>query len=231
MLVFFCASFLLAVLHYSSLRGLAKAFAIALGGVSLSSALLYSISGLFISRYCFSHDCRPESLATTSQPLSKHASIRQCEVSSLLLAHGSGSTSTVRDKILLLGKQNSIAEYVLPVMHLSKYDKTLSDSTYSRHGLSAVKYGFPIIIPDPSTRLLLFKIGLADAIVLVPETAVSNSVHPSTVKYLFRLQPYDKRRSLSVLPVHVGISEDSEVVEQHLLKHPTLFSQPSYKCF
>ena len=229
MLLSFCALLLFAVLHYSNLKGLAKAFAIALGGVSLSAGLLYSISRLVISRYCSSHACRRESLATTSQSVSNHASIRQCVVSSLLLVHGSGSTATVRDKILLLGKQNSIAEYVLPVMHLSKFDMTLSDSTHSRQGLSAVKYGFPISIPDPSTRLLLFKLGFADAIVLAPET-VSSPVKLSTVKYRFRLQPYEIRRTLPTLPTHVGISEDSEIVEQHLLKHPTLFDQPSYKC-
>ena len=50
-------------------------------------------------------------------------------------------------------------------MHLSKYDPTLTDPTYARQGLSAVKYGYPITIASSELRLALFNLGLADAII------------------------------------------------------------------
>ena len=128
-----------------------------------------------------------------------------------------------------MGKNTSVSEYILPVMHLSKYDPTLVDPSYARQGLSAVKHGYPITIASAKLRLALFNLGLADAIILSQEK-ISAPLDPNAIKYRFRLQPHKIRLGLPVMAGAVGISEDSEVVENHLNRNQALFDHPSYSC-
>jgi len=114
-------------------------------------------------------------------------------------------------------------------MHLSKYDPTLSDPTYVRQGLSAVKYGYPITIASSKLRLALFNLGLADAIILAQEK-ISTPIDPLVIKYQFRLQPFKVRLQLPKISRMDGISEDSEVVDNYLKRNHILFDQPVYLC-
>ena len=114
-------------------------------------------------------------------------------------------------------------------MHLSKYDPTLTDPTYARQGLSAVKYGYPITIASSELRLALFKLGLADAIILSLDK-ISKPVDPLSIKYQFRLQPFKIRLGLPEIFRNAGLSEDSEVVQSYIKRNRALFDQPSYSC-
>ena len=114
-------------------------------------------------------------------------------------------------------------------MHLSSYDKSLVDPNYERKGLSGAKYGYPFSIPNQHIRYLLFKLHLADAIVITP-TENSPSIHPDEIKYLFRLQPFKLRRSLPMIPHSLGVSEDSEVLGQLVSKNPHLFKGTAFTC-
>jgi len=200
---------------------------VALGAVLGTAFLLHSIFNLIRLGYCFSPSCRAQELTDSSKSISNHVPISQCRATSVLLARG--SSRSVRDKILLLGQKNSLSEYILPVMHLSKYDPTLSDSSYARQGLSAVKYGYPITIGSSKLRLALFHLGLADAIIL-PHEKASNSIDPLNIKYQFRLQPFKIRLGLPEISQNVGISEDSEVVEKYIIRNPSLLNPHLYSC-
>jgi len=92
-----------------------------------------------------------------------------------------------------------------------------------------VKYGYPISVASPDVRLLLFKIGLADVVVISPDKLQSplDKVH---VKYLFRLQPYKSRLKLPAIPASIGMSEDSEVLSAYIVKNASLFNRKSYSC-
>lgn len=114
-------------------------------------------------------------------------------------------------------------------MHLSKYDPTLSDPTYVRQGLSAVKHGYPITIASARLRLALFNLGLADAIILAQEK-ISTPIDPMVVRYRFRLQPFKIRLGLPNISSKDGISEDSEVVDNYLKRNHTLFDHSVYQC-
>ena len=200
---------------------------VALGAVLGTAFLLHSIFNLIRLGYCFSPSCSAQQLTDSSNSISNHVPIGQCRATSVLLARG--SSRSVRDKILLLGQKNSLSEYILPVMHLSKYDPTLSDPSYARQGLSAVKYGYPITIGSSKLRLALFHLGLADAIILTHDKA-SNSIDPLNIKYQFRLQPFKIRLSLPEISQNVGISEDSEVVEKYIIRNPSLLNPHLYSC-
>ena len=159
--------------------------------------------------------------------ISNYAPISKCQTTSVLLARG--ISRSLRDKILLLGSKNSVSEYILPIIHLSKYDSTLTDSSYARQGLSAVKYGYPITIASSKLRLALFNLGLADAIILSQEK-ILNPVDSLSIKYQFRLQPFKVRLGLPEMSPNVGVSEDSEVVESYMMRNRALFDQRSYSC-
>ena len=135
----------------------------------------------------------------------------------------------MRDKILLVGSKNSVSEYILPMMHLSKYDPTLTDSSYARVGLSAVKHGYPISIPSSKLRLALFNLGFADAIIL-SQDKIPAPADLLAIQYKFRLQPFKTRLGLQEIPSNLGISEDSEVVERYINSNPVLFDKRPYSC-
>ena len=158
---------------------------------------------------------------------SNDAPIAQCQTTSVLLARG--ISRSVRDKILLVGSKNSISEYILPIMHLSKYDPTLIDSSYARQGLSAVKHGYPITIASSKLRLALFNLGLADFIILSQDKILS-PIDSLRIKYQFRLQPYKTRLGLPKISSNLGVSEDSEVVDSYIQRNRLLFDQRSYSC-
>ena len=200
---------------------------VALGAVSGTAFLMHSIFNFTRLSYCLSSVCRGQKLISPPRLTSNYAPISECQTTSVLLARG-GSRS-VRDKILLLGSKNSVSEYILPIMHLSKYDPSLADSSYARQGLSAVRYGYPITIASARLRLALFKLGLADAIIL-PQEKVLSSDDLASIKYQFRLQPFKIRLGLSEISRNVGVSEDSEVVESYIKRNRAFFDQNSYSC-
>lgn len=200
---------------------------VALAAVLVTAFLMRFIFNLTRFSYCSPLSCTGQKLIGSSRLLSNNAPISQCQTTSLLLARG--SSRSVRDKILLIGSQNSVSEYILPIMHLSKYDPTLADPSYIRQGLSAVKHGYPITIASSTLRLALFKLGLADAII-VSQEKILDPIDPSDIKYHFRLQPFKIRLSLPEISRTVGISEDSEVVESYINRNSDLFSRSSYSC-
>ena len=200
---------------------------VALGAVSGTTLLLHSIFNSIRLSYCFSPGCSAENLIGLPQSTSNYAPVSQCQATSVLLARG--NSRSVRDKILLLGNKNSVPEYLLPIMHLSKYDPTLTDPSYARQGLSAVKYGYPISIDSPRLRLALFNLGLADAIILSAEK-ILKPIDSMSIRYQFRLQPFKIRLGLPEITRNVGISEDSEVVASYIDRNRDLFDQPSYSC-
>ena len=200
---------------------------VALGSVSGTAFLMHSIFNATRLSYCSSSGCRGQMSTKPPRLISQFTPISQCQATSVLLAQG-GSRS-VRDKILLIGSKNSVSEYILPIMHLSKYDPTLADSSYARQGLSAVKYGYPIVIASPKLRLALFNLGLADAIILSREK-ILRPIDSMRIRYQFRLQPFKIRLGLPEISRHVGVSEDSEVVAKHIQSNRNLFDQRSYSC-
>ena len=200
---------------------------VALGAVSGTSFLLHSIYNSIRLSYCFYPDCSAENKIGLPQSRSNYEPINQCQATSVLLARG--SSRSVRDKIVLLGNKNSVSEYLLPIMHLSKYDPTLTDSSYARQGLSAVKYGYPITIDSTRLRLALFNLGFADAIILSTEK-ILKPIDSTTIRYQFRLQPFKIRLGLPEIPRNVGVSEDSEVVASYIERNRDLFGQPLYLC-
>ena len=200
---------------------------VALGAVSGTVFLLHFIFNYIRLSYCFYPDCRAANQIGLPQSISNYAPISQCQATSVLLARG--SSRSVRDKIVLFGNNNSVSEYILPIMHLSKYDPTLADSSYARQGLSAVKYGYPIIIDSPKLRLALFNLGLADAIILSTEK-ILKPTDSTTIRYQFRLQPFKIRLGLPEISPNVGVSEDSEVVASYIERNRDLLDQPSYSC-
>jgi len=92
-----------------------------------------------------------------------------------------------------------------------------------------VKYGYPISVSSPDARLLLFKIGLADAVIISPDKLRSH-LDMSDIKYQFRLQPYNSRLKLPAIPASIGRSEDSEVLSAYMFKNAILFNRNSYSC-
>ena len=212
---------------YFNLKAFARPMFVALGAVSVTAFLMRSIFNFTRLSYCSPLGCTGQKLIGSSRLLSNNAPISQCQTTSLLLARG--SSRSVRDKILLIGSQNSVSEYILPIMHLSKYDLTLTDSSYARQGLSAVKYGYPITIASPKLRLALFNLGLADAIIISHDKILS-PIDLFNIKYQFRLQPFQARLGLPEISPNVGVSEDSEVVESHINRNRGLFDQRSYSC-
>ena len=200
---------------------------VAIGALSGTVIILHVVFYLVRLSYCSSPDCSVKYSRGFTQSISNYALIGQCKATSVLLARG--SRRSVRDKILLLGNNNSVTEYILPIMHLSKYDPTLTNPSYARQGLSAVKHGYPISISSPKLRLFLFNLGLADAIILSQEK-ISKPIDSTHVKYQFRLQPFKIRLSLPEISRNIGISEDSEVVANYIERNRDLFSQSSYSC-
>ena len=200
---------------------------VALGAVSGTAFLMHSIFNLTRLSYCSSSGCRGQKIVSSSILTSNYAPIGQCHTTSVLLDRG--SSRSVRDKILLIGSKNSVSEYILPIMHLSKYDPTLTDSSYARQGLSAVKYGYPITIASSNLRLALFNLGLADAIILSQEKTL-NPIESLSIKYRFRLQPFKVRLRLPEMLSNEGVSEDSEVVETYIERNRDLFDQRAYSC-
>ena len=200
---------------------------LALGAVAVTAFLLHSIFNSTRLSYCSASGCKAEKLMISPKSIGNYAPIRQCRTTAILLARG--SARSLRDKILLIGKKDSVSEYILPIMHLSKYDTTLTDPSYIRQGLSAVKHGYPITIASSRLRLALFKLGLADAII-VSQEKILDPIDPLDIKYYFRLQPFKIRLSLPEISRTVGISEDSEVVESYINRNSDLFSRSSYSC-
>ena len=212
---------------YFNLKAFARPMFVALAAVSVTAFLMRFIFNFTRLSYCSPLGCTGQKLIGSSRLLSNNAPISQCQTTSLLLARG--SSRSVRDKILLIGSQNSVSEYILPIMHLSKYDPTLADPSYIRQGLSAVKHGYPITIASSRLRLALFKLGLADAII-VSQEKILDPIDPLDIKYHFRLQPFKIRLSLPEISRTVGISEDSEVVESYINRNSDLFGRSSYSC-
>lgn len=211
----------------SNLAAHVRLMLVASGAVSGTAILMQVI---FIStrlNYCLSADCTAENSRNLPETIIDNVSISQCEAASVLLSRG--SSRAVRDKILLLGDKNSVSEYILPIMHLSKYDPTLTDSSYARQGLSAVKYGIPINIANPQLRLALYNLGLADAVILSQDKLLK-PIDSMSIRYQFRLQPFKTRIGLPKILPNVGISEDSEVVASHIERNRDLFDLPSYSC-
>ena len=200
---------------------------VALGAVSGTAFLLHVFFNFTRLSYCSYLGCTGQKLLSPTQLISNDGPISQCQTTSLLLARG--SSRSLRDKILLIGSETSVSEYILPIMHLSKYDPTLTDSSYARQGLSAVKYGYPITIASPRLRLALFDLGLADAIILSKDK-ISSPIDALSIKYQFRLQPFQARLGLPEMSPNLGVSEDSEVVDSHIKHNRTLFNQRSYSC-
>ena len=192
-----------------------------------TACLLHVIFNFIQIRHCSFSGCIAKRSIESSKSISSYAPISQCQATSVLLARG--SKRSVRDKILLLGPKNSVIEYILPIMHLSKYDSTLTDSSYARRGLSAVKYGYPITIANPELRLALFKLGLADAVILSQDKILQPS-DSTSIRYRFRLQPFKIRLFLPEVAPNEGISEDSEVVDSYIERNRALFDQRSYAC-
>jgi len=199
----------------------------ALAASALLAFLLQRIYQVVRSSYCPQEGCERQESSSSTLPTVQSQPPANCTATSLLLARG--SEKRIRDKILLLGSQNSIAEYVLPLMQLAGYDSSLSNASFTRQGASAAKYGYPISVSSPDVRLLLFKIGLADVVVISPDKLLSplDKVH---VKYLFRLQPYKSRLKLPAIPASIGMSEDSEVLSAYIVKNASLFNRKSYSC-
>ena len=189
--------------------------------------LIHFLFGSVRASYCFRFICYPKHESESAVLTQRLPTIAKCSVTSVLLVRE--NRGSIRDRILLVGKDNSIAEYILPLLHISRFDPSLSDPSLPRQGFSAVKYGFPFFVPNPDIRLFLFNLGLADAIVLAPQKTLSD-IDPSTIRYRFRLQPYKRRLELPPVSTSVGVSEDSEVVEAFLDKNPTLFNRPLYTC-
>ena len=200
---------------------------VALAAVLVTAFLMRFIFNFTRLSYCSPLGCTRQKLIGSSRSLSNNAPISQCQTTSLLLARG--SSRSVRDKILLIGSQNSVSEYILPIMHLSKYDPTLADPSYIRQGLSAVKHGYPISIPSSKLRLALFNLGFADAIIL-SQDKIPASTDLLGIQYKFRLQPFKIRLGLQEIPSNLGISEDSEVVESYINSNPVLFDKHPYSC-
>lgn len=217
----------MALLVHSTLKTLPKVIIVSLSGVALAAIALYAVIQALRLGYCRGPKCEVKRLGDSPQLANANSSATFCLANSLILQRG--NTRSIRDKILLLGSQDSIAEYILPMMHLSKYDPSLSDSSFSRQGLSAVKYGYPISITNSQVRYLLFQLGLADAIVLAPQK-IPDSINPADVKYRFRLQPFKRRIQLPKIPSGAGISEDSEVVQEYITRNPNLFDGSFYQC-
>ena len=217
----------MALLVHSTLRTLLRVIVISSIAVVLVAIALHAVVQAARLGYCRASRCEVKGLGDSPQLANSSFSAEFCVVDSLILQRG--NSHSIRDKILLVGSQSSIAEYILPLMHLSKYDSSLTDSSFARQGLSAVKYGYPISIPDSQIRYRLFQLGLADAIVLAPQK-ISNSINPADVKYRFRLQPYKLRIQLPGISSGTGISEDSEVVQDHITRNTKLFSRSFYQC-
>lgn len=205
---------------HSTLRTLPKVIIVSFSGVALAAIALYAAFHALRLGYCIGPKCEVKRSGDSAHPANSNFSAESCVANSLILQRG--NTRSIRDKILLVGSEGSIAEYILPLMHLSKYDPSLSDSSFSRQGLSAVKYGYPIPIPNSQIRYRLFELGLADAIVLAPQK-IPIPINPAYVKYRFRLQPFKRRIQLPNIPTGTGISEDSEVVQEYITRNPNLF--------
>ena len=215
------------LLVHSTLRALTKAIVVSLSGVALAAIGLNAVFKALRLDYCRGPKCEVKALGGSPELTNSNLSAELCVVNSLILQRG--NSHSIRDKLLLLGSQSSIAEYILPMMHLSKYDSSLSDPSFSRQGLSALKYGYPISIPNSHIRYRLFQLGLADAIVLAPQK-ISDSINPADIKYRFRLQPFKQRIQLPEISSGTGISEDSEVVQKYITRNPNLFSRSFYQC-
>ena len=215
------------LLVHSTLRTLPKVIVVSLNGVALAAFALYAVFQALRLDYCRGPKCEVKGLGGTPGLTNSNLSAESCVVDSLILQRG--NSHSVRDKILLVGSQGSIAEYVLPMMHISRYDASLSSPSFSRQGLSALKYRYPISIPNSQIRYRLFQLGLADAIVLAPQK-ISNSINPADVKYRFRLRPFKQRIQLPGIPSGTGISEDSEVVQDYITRNPNLFGGSFYQC-
>jgi hypothetical protein len=212
---------------YSTAKSRFSLILFALAASSLLAFLLQRLYQVIRKSYCPQVGCAQQESPTRSLPAIQSQSPAKCTATSFLLARG--SDKRIRDKILLLGSQNSIAEYVLPLMHLASFDSSLSDSSSTRRGASAVKYGYPISVSSPEARLLLFKIGFADAVVISPDK-LRSPLDKALVKYYFRLQPYKSRLNLPAIPASLGISEDSEVLTAYMFKNPALFNRNPYSC-
>ena len=215
------------LLVHSTLRTLPKVIFVSLSAVALAAIALYAVYQALRLEYCREPRCELKGSANSPELTNSNSSAESCVVDSLILQRG--NSQAIRDKILLVGSQSSIAEYILPMMHLSRYDASLSSSSFSRQGLSAVKYGYPISIPNSQIRYRLFQLGLADAIVLAPQK-ISSAINPADVKYRFRLQPFKLRIQLPGIPSGTGISEDSEVVQDYITRNPNLFGGSFYQC-
>lgn len=215
------------LLVHSTPRTLPKVIVASLSAVALAAFSLHAIFQVLRLGYCKVANCEAKDLGGSPELRESNFSADSCVINSLILQHG--NINSIRDKILLVGSKSSIAEYVLPLMHLSKYDSSLTDLSFSRQGLSAVKYGYPISIPNSKIRYRLFQLGLADAIVLSPQK-ISNPINSAYVKYQFRLQPFKLRIQLPEIPSWIGVSEDSEVVQDYIARNRNLFSRPFYQC-
>lgn len=192
-----------------------------------TSHALKSILIAIRDRQCLNQSCVKQRLKSALYSHNPDVLARHCDTTSLVLARD--SSKRIRDRIVLLGEKNSISEYILPLMHLSKYDTTLSSSSFSRQGLSAVKYGYPFFVSSPELRLFLFKARLADVIVL-SSSKLAKFVDPATIKYRFRIHPYRSRLMNSEIPRSLGFSEDSEVVTKHIARNKELLDHAPYLC-
>lgn len=187
----------------------------------LQETFLYSRSLLCANSNCLPNAVNLEPIKSSSSP------IETCIVSAYLLSRS--NERRIRDRILLLGRENSVGEYLLPFLHLSTYDKSLVDPKYERKGISAVKYGYPFSIANQSIRYWLFRAGIADAVVISPGKN-SPHIHPRDIRYLFRLQPYVIRRELPNIHPSIGVSEDSEVLKELVSNNPSLFKAHLFTC-
>ena len=211
---------------YFTPKRLARSLALTFGA-SLLLAYALQKTAIYGRKFlCLATRCN-YSIDTAESVGNPPPSVESCITRAYLLSRN--ETRRVRDTILLLGSEDSVAEYLLPFLHLSSYDKSLVDTNYERKGLSGAKYGYPFSIPNQHIRYLLFKLHLADAIVITP-TENSPSIHPDEIKYLFRLQPFKLRRSLPMIPHSLGVSEDSEVLGQLVSKNPHLFKGTAFTC-
>ena len=211
---------------YFTPKRLARSLALTCG---LSLLLAYALqkTAIYGRRFlCLATRCN-YSIDTAESVGNPPPSVESCITRAYLLSRN--ETRRVRDTILLLGREDSVAEYLLPFVYLPKYDKSLVDPMYERKGISAVKYGYPFSIPNRHIRYLLFKLHLADSIVITP-TENGPSIHSEEIKYFFRLQPYIFRRSLPVVHPSRGISEDSEVLDQLVSRNQHLFQGASFTC-
>ena len=175
---------------------------------------------------CTNSNCLPN--AVDVEPTKTSPSpIKTCIVNAYLLSRN--PERRIRDRILLLGRENSVGEYLLPFLHLSTYDKSLVDPKYERKGISAVKYGYPFSIANQSIRYWLFRARIADAVVIAPGKN-SPYLHPRDIRYVFRLQPYVIRRGLPNIDSSIGVSEDSEVLAELASNNPSLFKSHLFTC-